>query len=95
MFRPSCQSPSLVAPSPNQLATTASSFRYFMAYALPAACGTCVAIGEEWLTIPSSFELQWLGIWRPPEVGSVAFENTPRKICSGVIPATRTTPRSR
>ena len=26
---------------------------------------------------------------------TVAFENTPRKICSGVIPATNTTPRSR
>jgi hypothetical protein len=30
-FRPSCQSPSLVAPSPNQQPTTASSPRYLMA----------------------------------------------------------------
>src|SRR5207247_5724665 len=51
MFRPSCQSPSLVAPSPNQLATTPSSLRYFMALAIPDACGTCVEIGEEWYTI--------------------------------------------
>ena len=78
-FRPSCQSPSLVAPSPNQHPTTASSPRYVTAYAMPAAWGTCVAIGEEPLMIPSRREPQCAGIWRPPEEGSSALANTPRK----------------
>src|SRR4029453_5849070 len=38
-FRPSCQSPSLVAPSPNQHPTTASSPRYRTAAATPPAGG--------------------------------------------------------
>ena len=61
--------PALVAPSPNQQPTTASSPRYFAAKAMPAAWGTCVAMGEEWLMIPSRREPQWLGICRPPEDG--------------------------
>jgi len=77
-FSPSCQSPSLVAPSPNQQPTAACSSRYRIAYAIPVACGTWVAIGDEWLTMPRRRALQWLGICRPPEDGSSAFENTPR-----------------
>ncbi len=77
-FRPSCQSPSLVAPSPNQHPTTASSPRYFTAYAAPAACGICVAIGEDPLRIPSRREPQCAGIWRPPLDGSSRLPNTPR-----------------
>ena len=92
---PSCHAPSLVAPSPNQHPTTVSSPRYWAAYAMPAACGTWVAIGEEWLMIPSRREPQWLGIWRPPEDGSSALANRPRKISYGVMPAIRTTATSR
>ena len=52
---------------------------------MPAAWGTCVAIGEEWLTIPRRLLPQWLGICRPPELGSSALEKTPRKISYGVM----------
>src|SRR5919197_1352918 len=82
-FSPSCQSPSLVAPSPNQQATIASSPRYFIAYPIPAACGICVAMGEEPVMMLCFFELQWAGIWRPPELGSSGFPNTPRKTSYG------------
>ena len=94
-FRPSCQSPSLVAPSPNHVATTASSPRYFTAYAIPAAWGTCVAIGDEPVMMPSRREPQCAGICLPPDDGSSAFEKIPRKTSYGVMPATSTTARSR
>ncbi len=45
--------------------------------------------------IPSRREPQWLGICRPPEEGSSALANSPRKISYGVIPATSTTATSR
>src|SRR5207237_4313123 len=94
-FRPSCQSPSLVAPSPNQHPTTASSVRYLMAYAMPAACGIWVAMGEEAVMMFSRRDPQWAGIWRPPDEGSSALANTPRNTSRGVIPATRQTAMSR
>ena len=50
---------------------------------MPAACGTCVAMGEEWLTIACRAEPQCAGIWRPPDAGSSAFEKTPRKTSYG------------
>jgi hypothetical protein len=62
---------------------------------MPAACGICVAMGEEWLMMPSRREPQWLGICRPAEEGSLSLANNPRKISYGVIPATRTTATSR
>ena len=94
-FRPSCQSPSLVAPSPNQHPTTASSFRYFIAYAIPAACGICVAMGEEPLMRLSRRDPQCAGICRPPLDGSSRLPNTPRKTSYGVSPATRQSAMSR
>jgi hypothetical protein len=42
-----CQSPSEVPPSPNQVPTTESSFFIFFDSAIPAACSTWVAIGDE------------------------------------------------
>src|SRR6059036_1547255 len=83
-FSPSCQSPSLVAPSPNQQPTTASSPRYWMAYATPAAWGIWVAMGEEPVRMPRLFDPQCAGICRPPEDGSSRLPNTPRNTSRGV-----------
>ena len=94
-FSPSCQSPSLVAPSPNQQPTTASSFRYLIAYAAPLAWGIWVAMGEDPVMMLSSRLPQWAGICLPPEEGSSRLPNTPRKTSRGVIPATRQTAMSR
>ena len=94
-FRPSCHAPALVAPSPNQHAVTASSPRYRAAQANPAAWGICVAIGEECEMMFNRRDPQCDGICRPPDVGSSALANKPRKISYGVIPATSTTARSR
>jgi len=41
-----------------------------MASASPAACGICVATGEEVLTTFMARSPQWLGIWRAAEVGT-------------------------
>src|SRR5438477_5220144 len=69
-FSPSCQSPSLVAPSPNQHPTTPSLPWYLSAYAAPAAWGSCVAMGEDPVRIPSFLDDQCAGICRPPDDGS-------------------------
>src|SRR3989304_1961496 len=79
-FIDSCQSPLLVAPSPNHTAATDDSLRSFIAYATPTACGIWVAIGEDCEIIPSRREPQGDGICRPPDDGSVAFASTPRKM---------------
>ena len=52
-------------------------------------------MGDEPEMIPSRRELQWAGICLPPEAGSSALANSPRKTSYGVMPATSTTPRSR
>ena len=94
-FSASCQSPSLVAPSPNQVPVTASSPRYFDAYAAPTACGICVAMGEECVMMRRRREPQCAGIWRPPVDGSSRLPNTPRNTSRGVNPITRQSAMSR
>ena len=53
---------------------------------MPAAWGTCVAMGEEPLMMFSAGWPQCDGICRPPEDGSLALANTPRKTSYGVMP---------
>jgi len=58
-FTASWKSPGLVAPSPPYVKTTRSSFRTLIASAIPAACGNCVAMHTEPVTMFASGELNW------------------------------------
>jgi len=78
-----------------QVRATRSSPRSFMARASPAACGICVATGEEVLTTFMARSPQWLGIWRAPELGSPFLPIRPRANSRGVNPRDRSSARSR
>src|SRR4051794_15739325 len=79
-----CQSPSDVPPSPNHVPTTESEFLYLREYAIPAACRTCVPIGDEPVMMLNFLDPQWAGICRPPDEGSSALPNNPRNTSRGV-----------
>ncbi len=91
----SWKSPGLVAPSPPYVNTTRSSLRTLIASAIPAACGNCVAMQTEPVTMFASGELNWFTTCRPAEFGSVALANTPRNWSFAVWPRTSATPTSR
>ncbi len=83
-FTASYHSPCEVDPSPMLVSTTAFSPRSLIPSPIPEACGAWVATGEEWLTTFALRRLQWLGIWRAPEVGSPFFPINPSMKSSGV-----------
>src|ERR1044072_5857616 len=74
------------AASPTQHTATRSSPRMTDAWARPAAWGSWVAIGDDPVMMLSRLLPQWLGIWRPPQLGSSARASTARNTSYGVIP---------
>ena len=62
---------------------------------MPAAWGMWVAIGDEPVMMRSRDEPQWLGICRPPELGSAARAKTASRISRAVMPRAIITPVSR
>ena len=62
---------------------------------MPAAWGMWVAIGDDPVMIRSRDDPQWLGICRPPELGSVSRAKTASRISLGVMPRATITPVSR
>jgi hypothetical protein len=65
------------------------------ASALPTACRNCVPVGDDVETMFSFWWPQWLGIWRPPELGSAAAPTASYSISAGVMPSCRQSARSR
>ncbi len=108
-FRASQNSPWLVVPSPELTKTTSSPrtrprsdgcsssrARYLTsASAAPTACRNCVPVGLLWETMLSPLWPQWLGICRPPELGSSAEATAESSISRGVMPSARQSARSR
>ena len=65
-------------------------WRILAARAIPVACRSCVPTGELDEKMLCSRAPKWLGIWRPPDDGSLARANWPSMISRGVIPNVRT-----
>src|SRR5947209_9243980 len=76
-FSDSWKSPLDAAPSPKYATATASEPAIRAASAMPAAWGMWVAIGDDPVMMFRARLPQWLGIWRPPELGSDARAKTP------------------
>src|SRR5260221_1383303 len=97
-------SPSLVVPSPVVTSTTSSPWNPSVmsssrartdASALPTAWRNCVPVGDDVETMLLALCPQWLGIWRPPELGSSAAPTASYSISLGVTPSCRQRARSR
>ena len=63
--------------------------------AAPTACRNCVPVGDDAETMLRALWPQWLGIWRPPELGSMAAPTALYSISFGVMPSIRQRARSR
>ena len=109
VFIASQNSPSLVVPSPAVTRTTSSpcalpascawslssSLYLTTASAAPTAWRNWVPVGLLWETMLSFLWPQWLGICRPPELGSSSAATADRSISFGVMPSWRQSARSR
>jgi hypothetical protein len=62
---------------------------------MPAAWGNWVPITDDWVNTRRSGSDQWLGSWRPPDIGSVLLGEDPEEDVEGVNPQARPTPMSR
>src|SRR5258707_1413743 len=69
--------------------------KYCVASAAPIACTNCVPVHDDLLTILNFGWPQWLGICRPPELGSSFPPTACKNISTGVTPINKQKTRSR